>query len=347
MPRGLHLVGSVPLASADEVFGTVARRLGHHVRRVPSGETGDRQQWVQFQLDVLSFRPELELIRNEAPGWENLPPTLKLRECVSPEVDFGGLGYAHLARRSFALFERLQELGTIPPGIRFQVSLPTPLANATAWIQFDPKFSVLFERYTEAMLIEVDELADAIPHNRLAIQWDVRFEVLMFEGWMSMPASVDRQVIWDHLVRISNAVLADIQLGYHFCFGDFGRMHMREPEDTGRVVVVISSFVHRVERPVHWAHIPVPIERDDDRYFEPLRQLKLPEETELYLGLVPFRDGVEGAQRRIATAQRFAAVFGVATECGMGRRPPERGGADNTLPKLLDIHAAVDDPISV
>lgn len=328
MPRGVHLVGSVPLTSADEVFRTVARHLGHHVRRIPDGETGNRQRWVQFQLEVLSARPEFELITNDAPGWENLPPTLKLREGVSPEqVDFGGLGYAELARESFALFERLQEQGTIPPGIRFQVSLPTPLANATAWMQFDPQFPVLFERYTQAMLVEVDELADAVPHDRLAIQWDVCFEVLMFEGWMPMPASVDRQVIADHLVRISNAVPADIQLGYHFCFGDFGHVHMREPEDAGRVVELMSSFAHRVERPVDWVHIPVPIERDDGRYFEPLHQLKLPEETELYLGLVHFRDGIEGAQRRIATAQRFAPAFGVATECGMGRASsgPGRG----------------------
>ena len=69
MPRGVHLVGSVPLTSADEVFRTVARHLGHHVRRIPDGETGNRQQWVQFQLEVLSARPEFELITNEAPGW--------------------------------------------------------------------------------------------------------------------------------------------------------------------------------------------------------------------------------------------------------------------------------------
>ena len=45
---GAHLVGSLPLANAEEVFNTVARALPNHVRRIPDGETGERQQWVQF-----------------------------------------------------------------------------------------------------------------------------------------------------------------------------------------------------------------------------------------------------------------------------------------------------------
>ena len=151
----------------------------------------------------------------------------------------------------------------------------------------------------------------------------------MFEGWMPMPASIDRASISDHLVRISDAVPADVQLGYHFCFGDFGHVHMREPEDTGRVVELIASFIDRVSRPIDWIHIPVPIERDDDAYFEPLRQLTIPEGTEVYLGLVHYRDGVDGARRRAHAAQRFISTFGVATECGMGtpaRRSRRRTG---------------------
>ena len=224
--------------------------------------------------------------------------------------------------------------------------MPTPLANATIWLQGNPEFPALFERYTEGMLTEVDEIVSAIPHDRLALQWDVCFELLMFEGWMPMPAAIDRRLISDHLVRISNVIPADVQLGYHFCFGDHQHRHLREPEDTGRVVELVKSFVPRVARPVNFVHIPVPIERDDLQYFEPLRELGLPAETEVYLGLVHFRDGVEGTQRRIAAAQRVVSAFGVATECGMGRRPPERGGGQDTLPALLDIHATVAEPIT-
>jgi hypothetical protein len=35
----------------------------------------------------------------------------------------------------------------------------------------------------------------------------------------------------------------------------------------------------------------------------------------------------------MAMAERFVKEFGIATECGFGRRPPE------TVPELLRIHA--------
>src|SRR5262245_54669475 len=44
LPFGAHLVGSVPLASAEEVFRTLGRDLGDRVRRLPDGETGPRAE---------------------------------------------------------------------------------------------------------------------------------------------------------------------------------------------------------------------------------------------------------------------------------------------------------------
>jgi hypothetical protein len=81
----------------------------------------------------------------------------------------------------------------------------------------------------------------------------------------------------------------------------------------------------------------VPRNRDDDAYFEPLRNLKLRPETELCLGLVHYTDGVEGTRRRLATARKYAQGFSVGTECGFGRRDPK------TIPELLRIHAQVAD----
>jgi hypothetical protein len=84
----------------------------------------------------------------------------------------------------------------------------------------------------------------------------------------------------------------------------------------------------------------VPRDRDDVGYFTPLGDLALHDDTELYLGLVHFTDGVEGTERRIAAASKVVSSFGVATECGMGRRPSEQ------VVPLLDIHAAVSDAVA-
>ena len=90
-------------------------------------------------------------------------------------------------------------------------------------------------------------------------------------------------------------------------------------------------------RPIQWMHLAVPRDRDDDAYFVPLANLDIPSETELLLGLVHHTDGVDGTQRRVAAAKKVVSEFGIATECGFGRRDPD------TIPRLLDIHAQVAD----
>jgi hypothetical protein len=101
-----------------------------------------------------------------------------------------------------------------------------------------------------------------------------------------------------------------------------------------------NRLAEAVRRPIDWIHVPVPIDRDDEVFYAPLDGLAIAPETEFYLGLIHFDDGVDGAARRIAAARRALPEFGVATECGFGRRPPE------TVLELLDLHARVAAPLS-
>jgi hypothetical protein len=88
-----------------------------------------------------------------------------------------------------------------------------------------------------------------------------------------------------------------------------------------------------LKRPLNWIHLPVPKERTDAAYFAPLAGLATEPETTVFLGLVHASDGFDGARRRIKAAAEFLPEFGIATECGMGRRPAGQ------IPELLDLHA--------
>ena len=59
-PVGVHLVGSVPLGSAEEVFRRVAEVLGDRLRRIPDGETGPRSDWIGWQYPVFSSQPQFQ-----------------------------------------------------------------------------------------------------------------------------------------------------------------------------------------------------------------------------------------------------------------------------------------------
>jgi methionine synthase II (cobalamin-independent) len=133
--------------------------------------------------------------------------------------------------------------------------------------------------------------------------------------------------------RLSAAVPADVELGFHLCYGDWEAKHFVDPLDAGKLVEFANLLAAAASRPITYIHMPVPIDRSDDAYFQPLRNLRLSTGAELYLGLV-HADGAEGTKKRIAAASRYVSDFGIATECGIARcRTPE------LVRRLLQIHA--------
>src|SRR5206468_706050 len=77
---------------------------------------------------------------------------------------------------------------------------------------------------------------------------------------------------------------ADVELGYHFCYGDVQHRHFTEPRDAARLVEIANALAASLGRPLTWVHLPVPRDRADDAYYAPLAGLRLRPETELYLG---------------------------------------------------------------
>jgi hypothetical protein len=169
----------------------------------------------------------------------------------------------------------------------------------------------------------------------------VEFSILegVWHTFLGSPSQARRPVT-DMLRRIGDSVPEPIELGYHLCYGDAGHKHFVEPRDAGLLVEVANTVLDGLRRPVSWLHLPVPRSRDDEAYGAPLAALRLSPATELYLGLIHLTDGAEGARRRVAAAQRCVQhEFGVATECGLGRRDP----AD--IPAIVALHAQVAEPI--
>lgn len=340
-PVGALLVGSVPLQDSEAVFRAAVDVLGDRLRRIPDGETGTRTNWIGWQAAVMAATPALEPATKPDDAYTALP-LFRIRDGVAAgDVRFGNLGYADAALASYQTFAALKEGGTVPGNVRFQVSLPTPLAPVAAFVVPDDQASVE-PAYEHQLMAELDAICAAIPHDQLAVQWDVAVEFGILEGafpsFLTGRDDATREVV-DRLVRYCGRVPDDVELGIHLCYGDAGHKHFKEPEDTGLLVEVANAASARIARPIQWLHLPVPRDRDDDAYFAPLDDLKLHPETELYLGLIHMTGGVEAAQRRIEAASRHVSSFGVATECGFGRRPAE------TVRDLMQIHADVTAPV--
>ncbi len=53
----VHLIGSVPLSNAHDVFETVSTALGPRITRLPDGETGERGDWITWLESVFADNP--------------------------------------------------------------------------------------------------------------------------------------------------------------------------------------------------------------------------------------------------------------------------------------------------
>jgi hypothetical protein len=334
----IHFVGSIPLSDSETVFRRLAEAAGPYLRRLPDGETGIRKTWIRFLQQVLADNPAIEIAAGVPPfkftQWDGKLlreiPRLRVKPGATPDSATFDTGYAEMAIASWHLFDRLQQAYAIPAAVKFQISLPTPIAP-TYNNMVPSDRPLILPALTRHLIGEVANIAAAIPNDRIALQWDVCQEVLAWEGYYE-PGPVDfRTETIDVLTQIGNAVPAAIELGYHLCYGSPADEHCVQPKDIAVMVEIANATSAGVARPLQFFHMPVPKGRTDDAYFAPLHGLRLHPETELYLGLI-HHDDAAGDTARLAAARRHAKIDGVATECGMARGDPAR------LPALLAAH---------
>ena len=332
------MIGSIPLNSASEVFEFLGRRLGDLASRYPDGETGPRINWVRWQRHVFDDNVGMELTdtRKLAGFNDTIPrPFYRLKEGANLDhFGFKSLGYAQKAIESYADFRQLKAAGVIPNRVKFQVSLPSPTSLLTVFVQLEDRAAV--EPMMEAAFArEIEEMATHIPHGELAVQWDVCHEIVGHDGGIELHFGDVLENASTRVCRLVDYVPRDIEVGIHLCYGDPGHRHIVNPQDTRTTVEFSKRIAHGANRHVDFIHIPILREWKAGKYYAPLADLDLPNETAVYLGLVHFTDGIEGTRERVGLARKVVPSFGVATECGFGRRDP------STLAGLVDIHREV------
>ncbi|KAJ5638853.1 hypothetical protein N7528_001243 [Penicillium herquei] len=310
LPTGALLLGSVPLSSNEEVLSQMCQYLPGRLKYIPDGETGKRSNWIRWEAKCFPSEA-LEPFLDGVPLPEN--------HAGFTQHDVKPSQYDQVAIESYEKFKDLRSKGIIPADVRFQVCLPTPLACVQGHCRAEVQAQI--EPFYERRIYDtLQSIVDTIPAKDLAIQIDCCFEILALgydEGRMENAffkpywAPV-RQGIIDRIQRMAAIVPKDVALGLHLCYGDLGHKHFIEPQDLG-------LCPHQID----WLHVPVPQDRDDVKYFEPLRELNLGQNGHLFLGLIHF-DDEEGNLRRIKAGQAVVPNFGIGTECGMGRTPVEQ-----------------------
>jgi hypothetical protein len=358
--RPVMMVGSVPRETAEEVFELLGPSLGDLLVGLSDGEPGWRNMWIVFNgphvyephpdIEVTNKpkrRPEDSVLKDrKVPDW--VPTSwdemwqFRVRDGVE-SIEFENLHYAEYALASYEIFKTEREMGAIPPGTRFQISLPLP-EDFTRWCTSTPRdFAIMTKAVENALVREIGKIVAGIPAEDLTLQFDVCWEVFacdtgdyMGREPLAYKADGDPFDRFAHYIeRLSPLAPDNALLGMHLCYGDLEHSHLIEPKDLAVCVKMTNLAVEHSGGRLDYVQMPVPRNRADDAYFAPLADLK-PGNTKLYIGLVHLTDGVEGTRRRLAAFKRhFKGKFGVATECGWGRRKAE------TIPDLIKVHREV------
>ena len=353
--KGCHLVGSVCLSDAETVFRQCSEGMPNRLKRIPDGETGERNWFTLFQVAFFQAVPEMitEFVNNAPiPSRDHTPEQVKegiekLRK-AAPST-----GYDTAAIESYETFKKLRNDGVIPKGTRFQVCIPG-VANVIVPLVQRNFMAAAETVYEEALIRAVRNIQDKIPHEDLAIQFDLAADTALWENidmyrpWF-YPDDNDmdkrKAYLVDAVIRLVSAVDPDVEVGIHNCYGDMEHRHWKEPESLANITERALGVYEKSPRPINFFHFPVPksaMEKLDD-YYEPLKKLlpKFKEQgTELYLGAIIEND-MEGSQKRIEAAKNAFGdfPFGIATECGWGRTPPE------DLDSIYQISTQLSEPV--
>jgi len=342
-PCHVHIVGSMPFATAAEGFEALSESLGPKLKRLPDGETGFRRGWSAWQDKVFAADPQFRKTGKlhpmpDKPGDPGVAKYTLAPGIAATDVRFH-LPHADYAIADYRDFARLKAAGAIPPHCRFQFDLAP--GHVVIWRWFvEELHEVLEPAYDRALIGEIAKMLTVIPASELSVQWDIASRVFARLEWgqptrYGADKSAMAETFTQNLAMLGEGVPEPVELMYHFCYGYTGEKHTVEPSDMGDMVMMANKIGERIQRPINLIHMPVPRDRSDDAYFAPLSELRLRPETDIALGLVHPADGVAGGQARMACAHKYLPAFQIATECGWGQRPRE------TIPDLLRLHAAL------
>jgi hypothetical protein len=299
--------------------------------------------------------PEMEVsgtreISVDAQGRPVTEDILRLSpEFVPHDICWPDPGYATAYRNSYDIFAGLQRTGAIPGDVRFQVEYPTPVAVVTS--AFVPQeWSRLTPSYAKVLHEDLARALGAIPHDRVAVQWDVCFEFWLLQGRYGPPPEIGE--IAATLASNVDLVPGDVPVGMHLCYGDAGHRHYRDPESLALQVQIVNSVIRAASRPIDWFSFTVTQDAREAAFFAPIASLEATQETELYFSLVPYHPaqqapGTTSAQvmhidHYLAQAAAGPREWGICAECGLGRVDDEE-----EIKALLDQHSRILDTYGV
>jgi hypothetical protein len=361
---GVYLVGSMQGDTVDENLRLVGTNLGQWLRRVGDGEIGPGRRWVFREYSAYRDVEQLEVVH----AADALFPVVRIRDGADTDaIEIGRLNYAEKAAESYALFKRRRAEGILPPDVRFLVSIPSTRTAMMVMIAQEAQ-PVLAPLRNARLREELDRLREVVPAHELAICFDVVETPAWRDGKLLMGGTVSREDLLRELLEPLEWLPEEVEVGFHLCYGDqnarrdktvatvagegmtvefgaTGDERLADVHVPGYLPVLAevgNAIFEQAPRSVQWLHMPTVhgVEGISAEDYAPLRDLRVPEGTQIYLGLVDLDGGIEATRRHILAASQALDHFGISTECGLGRVSDDE--FDFSIEALRELSAEID-----
>jgi hypothetical protein len=323
-------------------------RLAPHLDRLSDGETGDRHLWVTPILEKFRANPDVELVRDG--DWSDYEHVAQWRVREGRTLDPGNIRmhYALAFQNAYPSFRVMRErFGR--PDLRFQVGIVAPIDVALYGFG-----EVVF---ADPSILDACQVATAreIAAIHAEAGDDVVFQletvvalVAIAQAEDAAQESVAEQMAQSLLDTVRRGP-AGARYGAHLCLGDFHHTAYGRMRDARPLVLLANALAAGFpeDRVLEFVHAPFAAAKEppiaNEGFYEPLRDLVLPQDTRFIAGFLHERLDTEAHRELLARIERLAGrEVDVAAACGLGRRASD----DEAFEQMRETAAVLQTPMT-
>ncbi|RDI64764.1 hypothetical protein [Nocardia pseudobrasiliensis] len=325
--RAVHFVGSFPATDTEDAMRAMLSGAGARLCTLATGEVRRYETYLQVIIADLVAQGILE-VRSQG-SWETSSERTLYRVAPGAELtgDAMNLGYLDEAREALPIYRRLRAEQD-RPDLLLQIGMPTDFT--LAFIALGARGVRRYRRaFADAMTRDIAAIRE-LAGDDVVFQLEATAEMVALSKVPSLQRAVEFAFgLGRGMAAVAAASPLGTRFGVHLCVGSMNNKARAILPNAKPLVTLANSVVRHwpADRPLEFVHGPLAAgdipPSPDPHFYTPLRDLALGPDTAFYAGIV-HEDPTEEEQihlLHLAEQGLGRRADGVASACGLGRRP--------------------------
>ncbi|MGY4100579.1 hypothetical protein ACW2Q0_13635 [Nocardia sp. R16R-3T] len=325
--RGVHFVGSYPGTSTDDAMRAMLDAAGSRLRTLPTGETRRYEFYVQPIIEDLVAQGALEVKKSGT--WRSSRERTIHRVPLGRELtgDMMDLGYLAESQEALPIFRDLRAARDLP-GLTLQIGMPTDFTLAFIAMGISGVHSHR-KAFRDATVRDIAAIHEMVGTDGV-VQLEATAEMVLMAKTQPVHQRVEAALrLGAGIAALAESAPVGTRFGVHLCVGSMRNKSRVRMRDLHPFVELANSVVRQwpSDRPLTYLHGPLAAgdipPSANPVFYAPLADLLLGEGTNFYAGFVHDAPTLAAQAETLRMIENALGrpVDGVASACGLGRRP--------------------------